>query len=114
MREDSMFLMLEGESSDESDDSNDAEDGTDLDCNNHKINAVQNQLPAVIKALVVSIYIDKIDMMILLTNLSFEIIQNYSAHVQVQGLIQVLQQGLIQVLDQGVRRGHALMLIHLL
>ena len=38
-----MFLMFEGESSDESDDSNDAEDGTDLDCNNHKIDAVQNQ-----------------------------------------------------------------------
>ena len=43
MREDSMFLMFEGESSDESDDSNDAEDGTDLDCNIHKLDAVQNQ-----------------------------------------------------------------------
>ena len=72
-------------------------------------------LPAVTKVLVVSIYIDKIDIMILLINLSFEIIQNnLSAHVQEQGLIQVLQQGLIQVLEQGVRRGHALMLIHLL
>jgi hypothetical protein len=38
-----MFLMLEGESSDESDDSNYAEDGTDLDCNIYKIDAVQNQ-----------------------------------------------------------------------
>ena len=63
-------------------------------------------LPAVTKALVVSIYIDKIDMMILLINLSVEIIQNYSAHVQEQGLIQVLQQGLIQMLEQGVRKGH--------
>jgi hypothetical protein len=51
-------------------------------------------------------YIDKIDMMIMLINLSFEIIQNYSAHVQEQGLIQVLQQGLIQMLEQGVRKGH--------
>ena len=62
----------------------------------------------------VSIYIDKIDMMILLIYLTFEIIQNYSAHVQEQGLIQVLQQGLIQVLEQGVRKGQTLMLIHLL
>lgn len=38
-----MFLMFEGESSDESDDSNDAEDGTDLDCNIYKLDAVQNQ-----------------------------------------------------------------------
>ena len=53
-------------------------------------------LPAVTKVLVVSIYIDKIDIVILLINLSFEIIQNnLSAHVQEQGLIQVLQQGLI-------------------
>jgi hypothetical protein len=37
MREDSMILMFEDESSDESDDSNDAEDGTDLDCH-HIIN----------------------------------------------------------------------------
>ena len=43
MREDLMFLMFEGESSDESDDSNDAEDGTDLDCNIYKLDAVQNQ-----------------------------------------------------------------------
>ena len=43
MQEDSMFLMFEDESSDESDDSNDAEDGTDLDCENHKLDAVQNQ-----------------------------------------------------------------------
>ena len=43
MREDSMFLMFEGESSDESDDRNDAEDGTDLDCNIYKLDAVQNQ-----------------------------------------------------------------------
>ena len=43
MREDSMFLMFEGESFDESDDSNDAEDGTDLDCNIYKLDAVQNQ-----------------------------------------------------------------------
>ena len=42
-------------------------------------------LPAVTKVLVVSIYIDKIDIMILLINLSFEIIQNnLSAHVQEQ------------------------------
>jgi hypothetical protein len=41
MREDSMFLMFEGESSDESDNSNDAEDGTDLNCNIHKLDAVQ-------------------------------------------------------------------------
>ncbi len=38
-----MFLIVEGESSDESDESNDAEDGTDLDCNIYKIDAVQNQ-----------------------------------------------------------------------
>ena len=43
MRDDSMQLMFEGESSDVSDDSNDAEDGTDLDCNIHKLDAVQNQ-----------------------------------------------------------------------
>lgn len=48
-------------------------------------------------------------MMILLINLSFETIQT-----QEQGQIQVLGQGLIQVLKEGVRRGHALMLIHLL
>ena len=35
--------MFGGESSDESDDSNYAEDGIDLDCNNHKLDAVQNQ-----------------------------------------------------------------------
>ena len=33
MREDSMFLMFDGESSDESDDSYDAEDENDVDCN---------------------------------------------------------------------------------
>ena len=38
-----MFLIVEGESSDESDESNDAEDGTDLDCNIYKIDAVRNQ-----------------------------------------------------------------------
>ena len=43
MREDSMFLMFEGESSDESDDSNDAEDGTDLDCKIHKLDAGAHQ-----------------------------------------------------------------------
>ena len=33
MGEDSMFLMFDGESSDESDDSYDAEDENDVDCN---------------------------------------------------------------------------------
>ena len=39
-------------------------------------------------------------MMILLINLSFAIIQNYSTHVQEQELIQMLQQGLITECNQ--------------
>ena len=38
-----MFLMFEGESSDDSDDSNDAEDGNDEDCHIYKLETNQNQ-----------------------------------------------------------------------
>ena len=35
-----MFLMFEGESSDDSDDSNDAEDGNDEDCHIFKLELI--------------------------------------------------------------------------
>ena len=78
MGEDSMFFMFEWKSSDKLDDSNDAEDGNDEDCSIYTVDAfiIKNytaRLPAAIRALVVSIYIDKIDMMILLISLSFEL-----------------------------------------